>query len=337
LPAAGELDELRATLTKERSLDESLIRLVRSLSNQMGVGAAGAMRVLRTAISAAQANDPDGEDDGDEANLRRSYRLIAQTPQLVAAVHRIGEGLDPIPAREDLGVAANFLWALHGEEPDRALAHDLDLVFLLYADHTLNASTFAARVAAATLADLHGAITAAVATLQGPLHGGAIAGAKEMFDQIGSADRADAWVRDRIANKQKIMGFGHRVYRTWDPRSLLLKELANKVAPAAGLDGVVAVANQVQQTAMDAKGLYPNVDFYTGIVLTGTAPLGPGRPARLNDAVIRGAASARWTTKAPPLRRGPFVVTRATPRLRRAPCSPAASRPSSVRRHPARG
>jgi citrate synthase len=285
LPGRAELDELQSTLVKERAPHEFLVRLAQAIAPEMHP-----MSVLRTIVSAAQAHDPDGREYSDEANLRKSYRLIAQVPELVATDHRIRTGQDIPAPRDDLNLAGNFLWTLLGKEPDRSMVADLDVILVLYADHTLNASTFAGRVAAATLADIHAAVTAAVATLQGPLHGGAIEEAKAMLDQIGSPDRAEQWVKDRLAKKQKIMGFGHRVYKTWDPRATVLRGIAERVTETAGQGQLFEIAERVQETVIAEKGLYPNVDFYTGSIYAAM-----GIPSDLFTCMFAVSRVAGWT------------------------------------------
>jgi citrate synthase len=285
LPGSDALRDIQRTLAKERSLDDFIVGLIRSAANEMHP-----MSMLRTAVSAAQAHDPDGRDYSDEANLRKSYRLIAQTPQMVATDHRIRQGLEILPPREDLSLAGNFLYSLLGEEPDPGLAEDLDTIFILYADHTLNASTFAGRVAAATLADIHAAVTAAIATLQGPLHGGAIEEARLMLDEIGSPDRAEAYVHDKLAKKEKIMGFGHRVYKTWDPRAQVLRKIAERVTAEHGVGHLFEIAEKVQETVVSEKGLYPNVDFYTGSIYTAM-----GIPEDLFTCMFAIPRMAGWT------------------------------------------
>jgi citrate synthase len=285
LPGADELERIRGTLAGDRDLNPFLVELIASIAPEMS-----AMSVLRTAVSAAQAHDPDGHEESDEANLRKSYRLVAQTPQIVASYCRLRDGSDAIGPREDLGLAANFLYSLHGAEPDAALARDLDVVFILYADHTLNASTFAGRVAAATLADLHASVTAAVAALQGPLHGGAIEATRHMLQEIGTPDRAEAYVQDRLARRQKIMGFGHRVYKTWDPRAEVLKVIAERLTKQAGMPQLYEISQRIQETVLAEKGLYPNVDFYTGGIYSAM-----GIPTDLFTAMFAISRMAGWT------------------------------------------
>jgi citrate synthase len=284
LPTAGQLSETVAALRAESTLDPLLVELIASLAERTGP-----MTTLRTAVSAAAAVDPD-DDDSDQANLRKAYRLMAKTPQIIATYQRLRSGGDAIEPRDDLGVAANFLYALTGKQPDPQVARDFDVVLVLYADHTLNASTFAGRVAAATLADMYAAATAAVATLQGPLHGGAIEAVREMLEEIGSPDRAPEWVRDRLAAKRKVMGFGHRVYKTWDPRATVLREIAERLGRHFGDTRWFDTAVRVQETVMEAKTLYPNVDFYTASVYSAL-----GLPPDLYTPLFAAARMAGWT------------------------------------------
>ena len=284
LPTAAQLAETVATLRAESVLEPLLVELVGSLA-----GRTGPMTTLRTAVSAAAALDPD-DDDSPEANLAKAYRLIAKTPQIIATYQRLRTGADAIEARDDLGMAANFLYALTGKEPDPQVARDFDVVLVLYADHTLNASTFAGRVAAATLADMYAAATAAVATLQGPLHGGAITEVREMLEEIGEPGRAREWVRGRLAAKQKVMGFGHRVYKTWDPRATVLREIAERLGRQFGETRWFDISIRVQEAVMEAKNLYPNVDFYTASVYSAL-----GLPPDLYTPLFAAARMAGWT------------------------------------------
>ena len=284
LPTAAQLSETVATLRAESSLDPLLVELVGSLA-----GRTGPMTTLRTAVSAAAALDPDDQ-ESPEANLRKAYRLMAKTPQIIATYQRLRTGADAIEPRDDLGIAANFLYALTGKEPDAQVARDFDVVLVLYADHTLNASTFAGRVAAATLADMYAAATAAVATLQGPLHGGAITEVREMLDEIGSPDRAPDWVREKLGRKEKVMGFGHRVYKTWDPRATVLHDIAERLGRHFGETRWFDTSMRVQETVMEAKRLYPNVDFYTASVYSAL-----GLPPDLYTPLFAAARMAGWT------------------------------------------
>jgi citrate synthase len=284
LPTAAELEETVAILRAESTLDPLLVELIGSLAERTGP-----MTTLRTAVSAAAALDPD-DGDSSEANLRRAYRLIAMTPQVIATYQRLRSGADAIDPRDDLGLAANFLYALTGKQPDPQVARDFDVVLVLYADHTLNASTFAGRVAAATLADMYAAATAAVATLQGPLHGGAIEGVREMLEEIDAPDQAPDWVRRRLAARQKVMGFGHRVYKTWDPRATVLREIAERLGKQFGDTRWYDTSVRVQETVMEEKTLYPNVDFYTASVYSAL-----GLPPDLYTPLFATSRMAGWT------------------------------------------
>jgi citrate synthase len=284
LPTAAQLSETVAMLQAESTLDPLLVDLVGSLAARTGP-----MTTLRTAVSAAAALDPDDEEP-EEANLRKAYRLMAKTPQIIATYQRLRTGGDVIEPRDDLGLAANFLYALTGKQPDPQVARDFDVVLVLYADHTLNASTFAGRVAAATMADMYAAVTAAVATLQGPLHGGAIEEVREMLEDIGEPDRAREWVRERLAAKQKVMGFGHRVYKTWDPRATVLREIAERLGKQFGETRWYDTSVRVQEAVMEAKPLYPNVDFYTASVYSAL-----GLPGDLYTPLFAAARMAGWT------------------------------------------
>jgi citrate synthase len=284
LPTAAELSETVDRLRADSALDPLLVELIGSLARRTGP-----MTTLRTAISAAAAIDPD-DDDSPEANLPKAYRLMAMTPQIIATYQRLRTGADAIEPRDDLGLAANFLYALTGKQPDPQVARDFDVVLVLYADHTLNASTFAGRVAAATLADMYAAATAAVATLQGPLHGGAIQAVREMLEEIGTPDRAPEWVRARLAARQKVMGFGHRVYKTWDPRATVLREIAERLGRQFGETRWYDISVRVQETVMEEKRLYPNVDFYTASVYSALQ-----LPPDLYTPLFAAARMAGWT------------------------------------------
>ncbi|HEX8134464.1 MAG TPA: citrate/2-methylcitrate synthase, partial [Actinomycetes bacterium] len=284
LPTRAQLEDTVGTLRAESSLDGFLVDLIGSL-----VDRTGPMTALRTVLSAAAAVDPD-DDDSEEANLRKAYRLMARTPQIVASYQRLRTGAEAIEPRDDLGVAANFLYALTGKEPDPPVARDFDVVLELYADHTMNASTFAGRVAAATLADMYAAATAAAATLQGPLHGGAIEQVRRMLDEIGSADRAPDWVRGQLEGKRKVMGFGHRVYKTWDPRATVLRGIAERLGRQFGDTHWYDISSRVQETVMEEKGLYPNVDFYTASVYSAL-----GLPPDLYTPLFASSRMAGWT------------------------------------------
>ena len=229
LPTDEQLASLGDFLAREREPSPFLARLMPTLAQQ-----ASPMSMLRTSISAASTYDPDGWDETAAAQLRKAMRLVAKTPTLIASYHRLRTGQDVLPANPKLSHAANFLWMLLGEEPDAEDARALDTTFVLYADHTMNASTFTARIVASTLADMFSAITGAIGTLKGPLHGGANEEAMKMFEEVGKPENAEAYVRDRLERHEKIFGFGHAVYKTYDPRARVLKELSAEVCERAG-------------------------------------------------------------------------------------------------------
>jgi citrate synthase len=261
LPTREELDELVEFLAAERELSPFLSRLMTTLAQQTSP-----MSMLRTSISAASAYDPDGWDESPEAQYRKALRLIAKIPTLIASYHRLRTGQDVVPPSPKLAHAANFLWMLHGEEADPDDADVLDTTFVLYADHTMNASTFTARIIASTLSDMFSAITGAIAALKGPLHGGANEESMKMLEEVGDPSRAHDYVADRLERHEKIMGFGHAVYRTMDPRARVLKVLSREVGDRAGNTSLYEISDAIERTTLEQRQLYPNVDFYAASV-----------------------------------------------------------------------
>jgi len=258
LPTASELAELRGELARQRAVPEPILQILRTLP-----AATHPMTSLRTAVSALAAFDPDAEATDTVSRKRLGLRLVAQTATLVAAIERLRTG-QPVVAPDDaLSHAANFLYMLRGTRPDPTAERAMDVALVLHADHEFNASTFTARVAASTLADLHGAITAALATLKGPLHGGANEAVMRTLQEIGSIDAAEEWVHRAFADKRKIMGFGHAVYRTEDPRATHLRRLSRTMGEAAGQRSWFDLSERVEEIVRREKGLYPNVDFYS--------------------------------------------------------------------------
>jgi len=285
LPTLDQLDELTAFMVEERELSPFLANVMPTLAQQ-----ASPMSMLRTGISAASAYDPDGWDESPEAQYRKALRLIAKTPTLIATYHRLRTGRSAVPPNPKLPHAANFLWMLLGEEPDPDDADALDTTLVLYADHTMNASTFAARIIASTLADMFSAITGAVAALKGPLHGGANEEAMKMLEEVGSPERAEVYVHDRLERHEKIMGFGHAVYRTMDPRAIVLKQLSEETGRRADDLRWFDISRAVQETVMTQKALNPNVDFYAASVYHVL-----GIPTDLMTPIFAMARMAGWT------------------------------------------
>lgn len=259
LPTRGELKDFVATLRAAQRLDRVIQRIIRDAP-----AAANPMNVLRTAVSASVFVDPDRGDNSRPAEYRKAIRLIAQLPTMVAMFHRLRNGQKPLAPRRGLSLAANFLYMISGARPDRDQERAFDVALILHADHELNASTFAARVIAATLADMHGAVTGALAALAGPLHGGANAEVMKMLLEIASPERADSWIRAALAQKRKIMGFGHRVYRTEDPRAVHLRRMSEELGRKANQTRWFTMQRVIEELIRREKGLYCNVDFYSG-------------------------------------------------------------------------
>ena len=285
LPTQSELDELTEFLVNERELSPFLAKMMPTLAQQ-----ASPMSMLRTSVSAASAYDPDGWDESPEAQYRKALRLIAKVPTLIASYHRLRTGQEVLPPNPKLPHAANFLAMLLGIEPGIDDAAALDTTFVLYADHTMNASTFTARIIASTLADMFSAITGAIAALKGPLHGGANEEAMKMLEEVGAPENAEAYVRDRLERKEKIMGFGHAVYRTIDPRARVLKALSADVCERAGDLSWFEISSAIEATVAEQRDLYPNVDFYAASVYHAL-----GIPTDLMTPIFALARMAGWT------------------------------------------
>ena len=261
LPSRKDLDahlkSLSATAT--RRLPPKLIAILRALPRKTTP-----MEVLRTGVSALAAFDPDAADNSREATARKSLRLTARLPTLVAAWERIRRGRLLVAPNPKLSLAANFLAMMSGKPPTPLEVKTFDVALILHADHEFNASTFAARVTAATLSDVHSAITSAIGALKGPLHGGANEQVMRMVEQIKSPARAEAWIRQALADRARVMGFGHRVYRVEDPRAKHLRRLATELGRQMGDTNAVEILNTVARVVTEDKHLYPNVDLYSG-------------------------------------------------------------------------
>lgn len=261
LPSHGALETFEGELARERTLDDASIRLLRTLP-----AGTPTMSALRTGVSAAAALDPEAEDASADANRRKAARLVARIPSIVAAFDRLRRGEEPIAPRGDLGHAANLLWMVDGEEPSDAAARALDRTLLLYLDHGLNASTFTCRVIASTLSDMYSAVTGGIGALKGALHGGANAKAMEMLLEIGEPENVEPFVDRALAEKRRIMGFGHRVYRVADPRAGHLREMSRELCERAGRERWFEISRRLEEVVAERKGLYPNVDFYCATV-----------------------------------------------------------------------
>ncbi|MBI4659774.1 MAG: citrate synthase, partial [Verrucomicrobia bacterium] len=229
LPNRKELDDLKSRLVSKRELPQGVVNLIRSLPNSTPP-----MHAIRTAISALGCFDSEAEDDSLDAQRFKALRLIARIPIITAYFHRARQGKSLLPPDPALGEAANFLYLLDGEKPSHEKEKTLDLCYVLHADHGMNASTFSARVTIATLSDMYSAITSAIGTLKGPLHGGANEGVIKMLQEIGTPERVDSYISECLAQKKKIMGIGHRIYKTLDPRAPHLKRMAKVLSEKLG-------------------------------------------------------------------------------------------------------
>lgn len=257
LPGAAELAELNRQFAQDAVLPEAVLKLLHSFPAQ-----SSPMVTLRTAVSALALYDADAADMSREANVRKAKRLVAQTASLVAAIDRIRKGKPTVAPDPNLSLPANFLYMLNGERPSATAERALDIALILHADHEFNASTFAARVTAATLSDIHSAVTSAIGALKGPLHGGANEAVIKLLLKIGDADPVAA-VREMLANKVKVPGFGHRVYHTEDPRATHLRQMSRELCQQSGHAKLYAMSHAVEEYIKSEKGLNPNVDFYS--------------------------------------------------------------------------
>ncbi|PSR20151.1 MAG: citrate synthase [Sulfobacillus acidophilus] len=261
LPTKTQLAQLRAELAESAPLSPPVKALLKSLPHETHP-----MDALRTAVSLAGIYDPDGGSMTAEANHRKAVRLVVQVPNIVAAFDRIRNNQEPVEPDGSLSLPENFLYMLHGNKPKPLHARVFNTALILHADHELNASTFSARVTAGTLSDIYSAITSAIGTLKGPLHGGANEQVMYMLEKIGSVENTRPWIENALAHKEKIMGFGHRVYRTEDPRAVILRRLSKDVGEDANDLKWYHMLNEVREAIMSSKKLYPNVDLYSGSV-----------------------------------------------------------------------
>ncbi|NLN27304.1 MAG: citrate synthase [Firmicutes bacterium] len=285
LPTKQQLEEHEEFLRRHRRLPRHVVAHLYIVPDD-----AVPMEVLRTASSILSLYDEEAEETSEEAHLHTAARIVARLPAIVAVHHRLRSGYAPVGPREDLSFAANFLWMLTGTEPDPLHVKVMDSALILHADHELNASTFAARVTAATLSDTYSAITAAISALKGPLHGGANERVMHMLREIGDPDKAEAWVKERLARKEKIMGFGHRVYKTADPRAMVLKRYSKMLGEYAGDTRWYEISCVIEEVMAREKGLYPNVDFYAASTYQAM-----GIPTDLYTPIFACSRAAGWT------------------------------------------
>jgi citrate synthase len=263
LPDRAQLDAFRQDLARNRTLSPQIVEDIRRYPREVSP-----MTSLRTAISALAFYDPQASEMTPEANHAKAVRLLAKFPSVVAAIQRLRNGEDPIEPDPGLSEAANFLYMLRGERPSDLDAHIMDVVLILHADHELNASTFTARVAASTLSDMHSSVVAAICTLKGPLHGGANEQVMRTLESIGDVDDVAPYVQGALARKERIMGFGHRVYKEGDPRAKWLRRMSRQLAESTGNPKWFRMSEIMEEEVRKDKGLLPNVDFYSASVYT---------------------------------------------------------------------
>ncbi len=261
LPSRTELSGFAENIRSNYDLSESMWDMIVSLPRD-----ASPMHALRTLVSALALEDPAVDDPSEEANMRKSMTMLAKMPALIAGFDRHRKGLDLVRPDAEATIAENFLYMLNGEKPTERMARAMDICLILHADHGFNASTFASLVTISTLSDMYSAVTTAIGTLKGPLHGGANEGVMHMLHEIDSVESVDSFVMQKFANNEKIMGFGHRVYKAYDPRATYLKTFAEGIAQDTGNMDLFEKSQKIEEVMdreVGAKGIYPNVDFYS--------------------------------------------------------------------------
>jgi 2-methylcitrate synthase/citrate synthase II len=284
LPNVRQLAEFTQQIASARELPAPVIDLLRLMPRD-----AHPMDMLRTGVSMLSMYDKELSDNSHDANVRKSIRLIARVSTLITDGWRISHGEEPVPERLDLTHAGNFFYKLNGEVPQDWKIRMLDTIFILYADHEFNASTFAARVTASTLAGIYAAVTSACGTLKGPLHGGANEESMKMLEEIGTPDRAEAWLKKKLAAKEKVMGFGHRVYKKGDSRVPVMREIGRDLAKRVGKEEWIEICEKLEEAMEREKHLCANVDLYAAPVflMLGFAP-------ELNTPLFGASRVAGW-------------------------------------------
>ncbi|MCH2136459.1 MAG: hypothetical protein MK101_07745 [Phycisphaerales bacterium] len=261
LPTADEFAAFTAELRAHYGLSDSLLTLLRSMPDS-----ASPMHVVRTLVSAIALEDPNCNDTSEGAELEKALRIIAKTPAIIAAFDRQRRGEEIVEADSANSIAVDFLRMLNGEMPGEATARAMDVCLILHADHGINASTFATMVAVGTESDMYSAVTGAIGTLRGPLHGGANERVMRMLEEIPSVDDVEGFIMDRLARKAKVPGFGHRVYKAYDPRATFLRTFSKAIASETGNETLYAMSSAIEavmEREVGAKGIHPNVDFYS--------------------------------------------------------------------------
>lgn len=297
LPRRDELELFKAFMSEARDVPQEVLSVIKRMTELK----AHPMDILRTAVSYLAAFDPEVEVHTPEANLRKSVRILSKAPTIIAAMYRFSKGLDFIPPRRDYSHVENFLYMLHGKRPTEFETKVMDTIFILHAEHGMNASAFASLVTISTLSDIYSAVVSGIGTLKGPLHGGAAEAAYYQFKEIGSPDNVEAWVQKALAAKRRIMGMGHRVYKTYDPRARIMKELDGEIAKIYGGEPklLYEIAVKLEDVALrefTQKGrmdIQPNIDFYTPIAYTAL-----GIPPGFFTTIFAASRIVGWTAKA---------------------------------------
>jgi 2-methylcitrate synthase/citrate synthase II len=284
LPNVKQLAEFTGQIASQRELPAPVIQMLRLLPHD-----AHPMDVLRTGVSMLSMYDKELADNSHEANVHKSIRLIARVPTLITDSWRISHGEEPLPERPDLTHAGSFFYKLTGEVPSDWKIEMLDTIFILYADHEFNASTFAARVTASTLAGIYAAVTSACGTLKGPLHGGANEESMKMLEEIKTPDRAEAWLKKKLASKEKVMGFGHRVYKKGDSRVPVMRVIGRDLAKRVGKEEWIEICEKLEEVMEREKHLCANVDLYAAPVFWML-----GFPPELNTPLFGASRVAGW-------------------------------------------
>jgi citrate synthase len=291
LPNKRQLEDFKQRISSQRSLEPGLLRLIRSFPI-----ASDPMDVLRTAVSAMAVYDPQPTTDKIEERIDKAVRILGKAPTIIAAFDRLRNRIEPIPPKPDFDHAANFLQMLTGKTPDPFDTRVMDVGLILHAEHEMNASTFSCTVTASTLADMYSIITSGIGTLRGPLHGGANEAALKTVMEVGDPSKAEDYVTRALAEKKRIMGFGHRVYKTWDPRYVILKKLGAQLASSKGENVLFETAVAIEQSALRhlaGSPIFPNVDSYSGVVFHIL-----GIPTDLFTPIFAMSRIAGWTAHA---------------------------------------
>jgi len=284
LPSLEQLGKFSREISTQRELPAPVVKMLRLMPR-----GTHPMDMLRTGVSMLAPFDPDLNDHSHAANIRKAIRLIARVSTLITDGWRISQGEEPLPEKIDLTSAGNLFYKLTGNVPQAWQIRMLDTIFILYADHEFNASTFAARVTASTLADMYAAVTSACGTLKGPLHGGANEESMKMLDDIKTPDRAEGWLKEQLAKKAKIMGFGHRVYKQGDSRVPIMREIGRDLGKRTGKEQWIPICEKLEETMEREKHLCANVDLYAAPVFTML-----GFPPELNTPIFGASRVAGW-------------------------------------------